>query len=172
MDLQPEEYLSELATIRLGELITRDGGVVPDRLKSEALCEISFEAAAISKEMFKARDRAKPTAKARVKILHSLLEITKWASTIYASYGHELMPIAELEDYAEDLDDDLKHYGILACFYIQSAIKELSDAMFCEQEEPNEDELGQPVAEILALTCAISNRLECSFEDLLTESFQ
>lgn len=170
MQLTPEEYLAELADKKLEEVILRDGGIVQDKFKAEALCEISLNAACVSHELFKCRDKASLPARNKARTLVFLTAIAQWASALYASYGHELMVMDEIQDYADELDDDLQHDGILACFYIQSAVKDLSDSMFAE-DEPVEDEIAQPVAEILALVCALSTRVGATFEDVVTSSY-
>jgi hypothetical protein len=168
MELAPEEYLTDLATARLESILVRDGCIAPDKLKAEALCQMSLHAAQISMEMFKHRDSAKVGAIATKRILSSLKRICEWSACLILSQSGEAPTVEDIEMLADDMDDDIRQDTILACMYIQGSLRDLSDVAFSEVP-PEDEEVIFPAEEILAYTLAIAGRVGRSFEDLVSD---
>lgn len=168
-----EEFLTEVATLRLEEVIARDSGVSLDKMKAESVSNISYHAGLAIMELFQIRDSVKIPKRAQKRILESMLGIVGWSGAIAVSLGYSLMGVEDIEEFAKDFESEICHDGILACLSIQTAVAELANLLYAEDgAEPTEEEVVQSVAELLALACIVSNRVGCSFTDLVTGSFK
>lgn len=171
-----EEYLPELAMIKTEEIVARDDGLAPEKVKAEALCSLSLNVAQAATEFFKMRAK-KPSKRTRGKILMNLLEVCKWASAMLLFHGLDPVQQDEIQEFAKEYDPEFQNDAVLCCLSMQGNISELADIVFADRDieeslsVDDEAELEQHIAELLAMSCICASLLNCSFEDLLTGAF-